>query len=93
MAYLKDRDIIYVSFDVDSMDCDVVSRGTGTPVPNGLMPNDAKEIMTTLLADEKVVCFEVVEVNPCLDNKVNLMAETAFDILKASTEIVEKRLQ
>ena len=29
---LSDCDMIYISFDVDSMDCDMISYGTGTPV-------------------------------------------------------------
>ncbi|MFC5048941.1 arginase family protein [Aquimarina hainanensis] len=28
-------DVVYVSFDVDSMDCDLISKGTGTPVSKG----------------------------------------------------------
>jgi arginase len=32
---LSNCDLIYISFDVDSMDCDMISYGTGTPVPKG----------------------------------------------------------
>ena len=32
---LTDCDLLYLSFDVDSMDCDMVSKGTGTPVSKG----------------------------------------------------------
>ena len=39
----NDVDINYLSFDVDSMDCDLVSHGTGTPVPNGLSPDEASQ--------------------------------------------------
>jgi len=38
----------------------------------------------------KVACLEVVEVNPCLDNKGNVMAETAFDVLMDVTDKIEK---
>ena len=34
LEILKDCDIIYVSFDVDSLDPSI-SKGTGTPVSNG----------------------------------------------------------
>lgn len=78
-------DHIYISFDVDSMDCDLVSYGTGTPVPKGFDPNEAKEIIKLLIASEKVVCLEFVEVNPLLDTKGNKMAETAFEILDEVT--------
>lgn len=80
---LKECDLIYISFDVDSMDPDVVSYGTGTPVKDGLHPEEARELLTLLMNDPKVCCLEVVEVNPCLDNKINTMAETTFDILQS----------
>lgn len=78
---LSGCDLIYITFDVDSLDCDFVSRGTGTPVSFGFSPEEAKELITGFLNTDKVVCAEFTEVNPLLDNKGNLMAETAFDIL------------
>jgi len=89
---LKNCDLIYISFDVDSMDCDIVSTGTGTPVPNGFTPEEADAIIQTLIQSEKLVCFEMVEINPTLDNKQNAMAETAFDILVNTTNTLEKKL-
>lgn len=74
-------DLIYITFDADSLDCDFVSRGTGTPVPFGFSPDEAKELITGFLNTDKVVCVEFTEVNPLLDTKGNVMAETAFDIL------------
>jgi arginase len=90
---MKDCDIVYVSFDVDSMDSVLVSKGTGTPVENGLSPEEAMYIMTKLSEWEKTVCIEMVEINPCLDNKVNRMAEVAFEILEASVNKIENRLK
>lgn len=81
--YLSACDFIYVSFDVDSMDPDLTSRGTGTPVENGLMPSEAQTMLEMLVQDPKTVCLEVVEVNPCLDDKVNTMAEVTLDILES----------
>ncbi|MFT6166180.1 MAG: arginase [Vicingaceae bacterium] len=89
---LKNCDIIYISFDVDSMDCDLVSMGTGTPVSNGYSPQEVNSIIQNLIQSEKLVCFEMVEINPTLDNKKNLMAETAFDILVNTTNTLEKKL-
>lgn len=89
---LSNCDILYVSFDVDSMDSEMVSEGTGTPVPNGLSPAEAKEIMNYFCAHPKLVCTEMVEVNPCLDQKRNQMAETAFEILESFTSTLENRL-
>jgi arginase len=79
---LNDCDIIYISFDVDSMDPDITSYGTGTPVKNGLLPSQVAEIFNELIESQKVVCIEFVEVNPCLDEKINTMAETAFELLQ-----------
>ncbi len=85
LTHLNDCDLIYVSFDVDSMDCNLVSKGTGTPVPNGLSEEDATDLLLELLSSPKMCCFEMVEINPCLDNKGNVMAETAFRILEKTT--------
>ncbi len=86
LAYLKDCDVIYVSFDVDSMDPSHTSHGTGTPVGNGLMPDEAHHFLTEFAKNEKLVCMEFVEINPCLDEKKNCMAEVAFDLLHAAAQ-------
>lgn len=85
---LSDCDILYVSFDVDSMDPDVVSYGTGTPVKNGLLPDEARDLIHELVKDSRLVCFEVVEVNPLLDNKCNKMAEETLKILDSTAKII-----
>jgi len=89
---LSDCDLIYISFDVDSMDCDLISKGTGTPVSKGFDDVEVKKIIKSFVQTKKVICFEVVEINPLLDNKGNVMAETAFDVLKATTEAIKTRL-
>ncbi|WP_271406524.1 arginase [Tenacibaculum soleae] len=86
---LTDCDIIYVSFDVDSMDCDMISYGTGTPVPKGFDDKEIVAIINGLLASKKVACVEFVEVNPLLDLKGNKMAETAFKILEDVTKEIQ----
>jgi len=80
---VKYCDVIYISFDVDSLDCDLISYGTGTPVPNGFDQYEVIEIIKILMASDKVVCLEVVEINPLLDNKCNKMAETAFEVVNS----------
>ena len=85
-------DVIYISFDVDSMDCDLISKGTGTPVSKGFDQNEIVTIINSFVNTKKVVCFEVVEVNPTLDNKGNVMAETAFDVLKETTNSIKENL-
>ena len=87
---LKDCEIIYVSFDVDSMDPKETSHGTGTPVDHGLSTIEATYFMTELAKLDKLVCMELVEVNPCLDEKINKMAEVTFDVLEATTIELEK---
>tara|TARA_R110002096_G_scaffold365789_5_gene559143 strand:+ start:3665 stop:4636 length:972 start_codon:yes stop_codon:yes gene_type:complete len=89
---LKACDLLYLSFDVDSMDSDKVSEGTGTPVENGFFPKEAEALIKEFTSSQKLVCFEMVEINPTLDNKENFMAETAFKILKSTTESIEKTL-
>ena len=88
---LTNCDLIYISFDVDSMDPDVTSYGTGTPVKNGLFPEEVKELLSVLMTSEKIVCFELVEVNPCLDDKKNKMAETALEILEGVNTALEQK--
>ncbi len=81
IATLAPCDLIYVSFDVDSMDCDMISCGTGTPVPKGFDQFEIMGLINAFIATQKVVCIEFVEINPLLDTKGNKMAETAFEIL------------
>jgi len=87
---LHDCDMIYVSFDVDSMDPELTSYGTGTPVANGITPEEAKEFLCAFGEEEKLVCMEFVEVNPCLDNKQNRMAEITFDLFEAAANSIKK---
>jgi arginase len=83
LNYLDYCDVIYVSFDVDSMDSRI-SSGTGTPVPNGVTEKEAGNLIYYLMRSKKIVCFEMVEINPTLDRE-NLMAENAFEILQKAT--------
>jgi arginase len=83
LNYLDHCDMIYVSFDVDSMDSRI-SAGTGTPVPNGITEKEAGNLIYYIMRSKKIACFEVVEINPTLD-KENLMAENAFEILSKAT--------
>jgi arginase len=86
---LANCDMIYVSFDVDSMDCDLISYGTGTPVSKGFDQYECIKIINGFLNTNKVVCLEFVEVNPLLDLKGNKMAETAFQILDEVTKTLK----
>jgi len=83
LNYLEHCDLIYVSFDVDSMDSRI-SSGTGTPAPNGITEKEAGNLIYYIMRSKKICCFEMVEINPTLD-KENLMAENAFEILQKAT--------
>lgn len=88
---LRFCDLVYVSFDVDSLDSRF-SKGTGTPVEDGLTVPEATELCQLLLENDRVACFEMVEINPTLDSE-NTMAGNAFDILEAATAAIEQRLR
>ncbi len=92
LTRLAECDILYVSFDVDSMDCDLISRGTGTPVSRGFDQYEIMGIINEIVNSRKVVCLEIVEVNPLLDTKGNKMAETAFEVLDNVTKVLLRNL-
>ncbi len=89
LQMLDHCDLIYISFDVDSIDSRF-STGTGTPVPNGLTVEEAKLLNVELCKDPRVCAWEIVEINPTLDTE-NRMAESAFEILEASARSIESR--
>ena len=86
IRYLSDCTDLYISFDVDSLDVSI-SKGTGTPVSNGLREREAEDLISKFMQNHKVRCFEITEVNPTLDRE-NLMAEIAFNILQRSANIL-----
>jgi arginase len=86
LEMLDHCDMLYVSFDVDSLDSRI-STGTGTPVPNGLSVEEAKWLNVELAKSPKLVAWEIVEVNPTLDTE-NRMAENAFEILEATAQTI-----
>jgi arginase len=86
LRYLSDCTDIYISFDVDCLDS-AISKGTGTPVGNGLREREAEDLVSKFMQNRKVCCFEITEVNPTLD-KENLMAEIAFNILQRSVNVL-----
>ena len=89
--HLRFCDMVYISFDVDSLDSSF-SIGTGTPVEDGLYLSEAENLCQDLLENDRVVCFEMVEINPTLDNG-NTMATNAFNILEKATAAIERRLR
>ena len=86
IRYLADCTDIYISFDVDSLDSSI-SKGTGTPVNNGLREREVEDLISKFMQNRKICCFEITEVNPTLD-KENLMSEIAFNILQRSVNVI-----
>lgn len=80
ISQLSSCDLIYVSFDVDSLDPNI-SIGTGTPVPNGLSEFEAVYLLKNLINHPKTVAFEITEINPLLDRE-NPMEEVSLSILE-----------
>lgn len=79
LQYLDHCDLIYISFDVDSMDPSV-AIGTGTSTPGGMTLSNAKELMRSLFRSDKLVALEITEVNPLEDHK-NEMAQAVLQIM------------
>src|SRR5688572_27309320 len=88
-GYLKNCDILYVSFDIDALDAKLVP-GTGTPVKNGLQVNEVTKLLKEILKDQRLACFEVTEINPLLD-KENQTAERVFPIFREAINTIEKQ--
>ncbi len=86
LRFLTECTDIYVSFDVDCLDSSI-TKGTGTPVTNGLREREAEDLVSKFMQNRKICCFEITEVNPTLD-KENLMAEIAFNILQRSVNVL-----
>lgn len=61
----KGAKAVYLSFDIDSIDCGFVP-GTGWPEPGGFLPREALKLMH-LIAKEGICAMEVVEVAPAYD--------------------------
>lgn len=66
LDYLKNVDLLLVSFDVDSLDPEI-SIGTGTPVPQGLSKDEAVTLLSGFMKSPKIKAWEITEINPLLD--------------------------
>lgn len=90
-TYLNHCDVLYISFDVDSLDSSIIS-GTGTPVPAGFSVGEVTKILEGLCKDPRLACFEITEINPLLDND-NSTALKVFPIFKTAVNTIKKRLE
>ncbi len=78
--YLKHCDRLYVSFDIDSLDKQLVP-GTGTPVGHGLTPDQAQYLLAQFWAAPHLAAIEFTEINPLLDVG-NQTAEIALECIE-----------
>jgi agmatinase len=86
-AAWKNAKAVYLSFDIDSVDCGFVP-GTGWPEPGGFLPREVLKLLK-LVAEEGIVAMEVVEVAPAYDvsDITSLLAVRAMlDVLAAMVD-------
>lgn len=80
----KDKDLIYVSFDIDTFDMSY-APGTGSSSPTGVTPSDLFPHLREFAATKTIVGFDVVEYNPFYDNRgqqtARLVRRTMFQFL------------
>ena len=81
---------IYVSFDVDVLDPAFVP-GTGTPVPGGLTMREAIPIVRRLCAENDLVGFDLVELDPLLDNSYRSALNGNFILHACLTGVAMRR--
>ena len=82
----KDADAVYISFDIDSVDCGFVP-GTGWPEPGGFLPREALALVGRVAA-EGICGLEVVEVSPPYDTSditALLATRVVVDVLGSLT--------
>lgn len=75
---------IFLSFDVDCLDPSV-SVATGTPVDDGFLLDEGKALVQHIMKDPRVVCLEITEVNPILEEG-DAMASAAASILDTALQ-------
>ncbi len=76
---------LYITFDVDALD-PTQAPGTGTPEVGGLLYEEARRCLTTLVHRANLVAFDIVEVAPPYDVSqltVQIAARLVMDILAA----------
>lgn len=69
LAQLAEQNIdeLYVSFDIDAID-DSYASATGTPEPDGLMPNEAMQILRAIATKYPITGADMMEIAPFTDS-------------------------
>jgi agmatinase len=81
---------LYISFDVDVLD-PAFLPGTGTPVPGGLTMREAIPIVRRLCAENDLVGFEIVELDPLLDSSYRSALNGNFILHACLTGVAMRR--
>ena len=63
---MEGTEYLYISFDIDVLD-PAYMPGTGTPESGGLTPREVFPLLRTLCSENRMVGFDVVELNPLVD--------------------------
>jgi agmatinase len=71
---------VYVSIDMDVLDLPLVP-GVSAPEPDGLTYAELRDLLFGIAAKSRVVGFDVVEVNPLLDNPTSQTAFLAVQVI------------
>ena len=78
---LKNCDILYITFDIDSLDSSHVP-GTGTPVNNGLNISQAEKLLAGFTKLNKTLVVEFTELNPMLDTADSKTVKNVLGLLE-----------
>ncbi len=87
LAQLAEQNIdeLYVSFDIDAID-ESFASSTGTPEPDGLMPEEAMQILRAIAAKYPITGADMMEVAPFTDSS-GLGIESRERTLKVAGDI------
>jgi arginase len=86
----RENGMLHVSLDADALDPSI-APGVGTPVADGLMLEEAREIMSLIASSGTLSSLDLVEVNPFLDRGQHTalamvdLATTAFGSIAVET--------
>lgn len=84
-----DVDMVYLSFDVDALDADLLSA-TGTPVKGGFTEQEVKWLLSELLHLPSLAVFELTEFNPTLSSDTS-QYERVGRLFRRALRLIEKR--
>ncbi len=87
---LDGPEYLYISFDIDVID-PAYTPGTGTPVSAGLTPREVFPLVRTLCSENRMVGFDVVELNPLLDPGYTTIMNTGYLVQECLTGIAMRK--